>query len=751
MKSRIFLVTSILLLTLQVKSFACGPWYYDPQTYFMYRPYSFPSEGWEYNTGAKENCLLWQKECKTTASSDDIYQIVYKTSLEDLNSLLHHSFKGRKLTKSNAFARALWNDKEAAELLVLAKECELARSDLNSPWYYPASKDERPFGLDRIADKAGKYKGSRLRNRYALQRIRALFSLMDYDECINYWNDVSTSMSGDIIKTLAERYVAGAYYRIGEVETAKDYYLRLGDIEDLYFCFRNGKTPWEEVLYQYAPDCKELREWISSQIKYEESLFYDTYDDYWKDGTVPGEDAARCEELARFCARLASEGKVQDPDFWYYSQAYLLMMTGKPGEASSLLSEAAKSDGTKEMKDNIRVFKLYLDSVLKPWSQSYENEMIEGLKWLDGMIITHLDEARRETIEGGVYKMGINLSYYYWNDMMRKIVLSAIVPKLLKNHRETSAIRFANMADNRLLNLVGKSRVWYLDKNGKDWVEEDLTMKELRTGSRFNEHDYSNALFELIDTLDVIHLERYVSSLGKVGTKTDTFLEERGYADKAFFQEIIGTKHIREMRYKDAVKWLSMLPKGFQTRLNTYKHGYLDLDPFTQSKQKLKNNSEYKLSFARKMVELESAIAKEKNPSEKARKTAQYATGMRNSVSICWGMSFYRKSVADIDTEYFGPSYFSRKQDVAFSKSEKLFQQAIRNCPDRETAASILYELGNMKTVAENYPETKSAAVIKGECDKLVDYHLERRGHYVESYGNGPYEFEKKAATTIKY
>ena len=117
-------------------------------------------------------------------------------------------------------------------------------------------------------------------------------------------------MSGDIIKTLAERYVAGAYYRIGEVETAKDYYLRLGDVEDLYFCFRNGKTPWEEVLYQYAPDCKELREWISSQIKYEESLFYDTYDDYWKDGTVPGEDAARCEELARFCARLASEGKV---------------------------------------------------------------------------------------------------------------------------------------------------------------------------------------------------------------------------------------------------------------------------------------------------------------------------------------------------------------------------------------------------------------------------------------------------------
>ena len=151
------------------------------------------------------------------------------------------------------------------------------------------------------------------------------------------------------------------------------------------------------------------------------------------------------------------------------------------------------------------------------------------------------------------------------------------------------------------------------------------------------------------------------------------------------------------------------------------------------------------------MVDLESAIAKEKNASERARKTAQYATGMRNSVSMCWGMSFYRKSVADIDTEYFGPTYFSRKQDAVFTKSEKLFQQAIRNCPDRETAASILYELGNMKTVAEKYPETRSANIIKGECDKLVDYHLEKRTHYIESYAKGPYEFERKAATTMKH
>ena len=742
MKSKLFLIISGILLTLSVDAFACAPWNYDPQTYLMYRPYTFQTDVNEYNLNAKDNCLLWQRQCKTTGSTKEIYQIVYKSSLEDLEGLLNHTSAGKKLSRSNAFARTLWDDNEAIKLLVLAKECEIARSDINSPWYYPATKDERPVGLDRIAYEAGEYEGVRFRNRYALQRIRALFSLREYDECINYWNDISASLNDDIIRKMAKRYVAGAYFRIGEIETAKDYYVSLGDIDNLYFCYRDEDTPWEEVMYKYAPGSAGLREKVASRIKKHEDLFYVTYDDYWATGSLPENEAAESVELARFCGRVASEGKVSDPDFWYYSQAYLLFMAGKQVEASSILSKAEKSKGTPEMKDYIRVFKLYLDSVLKPWSWSYEKEMITGLEWLDGLIVSHLDEAREETVEKGIYYTRINLSYYYWNDMMRKIVFSSIVPKLLKNHRETSAIRFANMADNRLLNLVGRVKDIYYDAGKKKWVEEEMTMTQMRKGGRFNNFDYSCSLFELIDTLDVIHLENYVNSLGKSTSRDVSFLDTRGYTDMAFFQEIIGTKHIREMRYGDAVKWLSMLPKGYQTRLNTYKDGYLKLDPFAQSKQELRNNSDYKLNFARRMLELEEAIAAETDAVEKAKKTYLYATGMRNSVSMCWGLSFYRKSSADVDSWYFGPTEFTRKRDAAFNKSEKLFQQAIWYCPDRETAASILYSLGNMKTVVRNYPHTKAARTIKGECDKLVDYHLEKQANYLDRYGIGPYDFE---------
>jgi len=750
MKSRKFSLISLLLLAFSVQAFACGPWYYEPQTYLMYRAY-LPSsnlEEWAYNTKSGDNCLLWRNQCGKGASAEDIYQIVYKSSPEDLEGLLSHSKSGRKLAQTNTFAAALWNDSEAAELLVLAKQCETARSELNSPWYYPASRDETPFGLDEIARKAAEYNGDRFRSRYALQRIRALFSLRDYDECINYWNDVKDSLDDDVIKEMTEQYIAGAYYHIGDTETAKEYYLRLNDGAGLYYCFRDGKTPWHEVMYKYAPNCKELRDWMAQKVACEEKVFYNG-DEYWKTG-LPAEDVKKCNELAGFCARAASEGKVSDPDFWYYSEAYLKFLVGKKGEAYGLLRKAGQSKGTQQMKDNIRVFKLYLDSMLKPWSPSYEKEMVAELGWLDGMIVKHLEEARQETIDDGVYKMGINLSYFYWNDMMRKIVLSSIVPKLLENHREESAIRFANMADNRLLNLVGSVRAGRYDKDKGRWVSEERTLAQMRKGDCFNPHDYSNALFQLIDTMNVVHLERYVNSLGKATSSVDVFLDERGYTDRAFFQELIGTKYIREMKYPEAVRWLSCLPAGYQKRLNTYKVGYLDEDPFAQSKQPIKDNSDYKLRFAKKMVQLESTIRTTKDPVECAKLKARYATGIRNSVSICWGMSFYRKSVVDTDTEYFGRTYFSRKRDAAFSKADKIFQEAIGDCPDREATAAILYSLGNMKIVAEDYPETKSAALIRGECDKLVDYHLERSERFKDGAGGGPYEFEAKAARTIR-
>ena len=80
------------------------------------------------------------------------------------------------------------------------------------------------------------YKGNRLRDRYALQVIRALFASSQYDACINYWNEVQGFLPNGLIKQMIRPYIAGAYYRTGAVERAMRIYAECGDIASLIFC-----------------------------------------------------------------------------------------------------------------------------------------------------------------------------------------------------------------------------------------------------------------------------------------------------------------------------------------------------------------------------------------------------------------------------------------------------------------------------------------------------------------------------------
>ena len=139
---------------------------------------------------------------------------------------------------SNQFA--LWivkhQDRELADFLLLAKLCEKIRWEQNSPWYYPVDNDAVSISLADIAAKARAYRGKRLRDRYALQAIRAMFATGQYDACINYWAEVCNQLPEGLIKRMILPYVAGAYFRTGVTEKAMQIYAECGDVESLIFC-----------------------------------------------------------------------------------------------------------------------------------------------------------------------------------------------------------------------------------------------------------------------------------------------------------------------------------------------------------------------------------------------------------------------------------------------------------------------------------------------------------------------------------
>jgi len=661
----------------------------------------------KFNYQADENCLLWKKQTGSDASLEQIYRIVYKASVSEV--------EGSSRRDTNLFARTLCRDREAAEVLLLAKQCELARKEMNSPWYYPSKNDDKKMNLEAIADKAMGYTGKRFAGRYALQAERALLTLHRYDDCINYWNSVKGRVADDVIRKMTIRYVAGAYYNIGDVDTAKKLFLEAGDIDALMSCVEPEGSSYLVSLYENAPNCQELRDRVEHFIINAEISAWDTYSG---ESELEEDQITGLMEIHDLSLRIVREGRVKDPDLWYYNAAFVQHILGKDQRALDLLAKGEKAKGTPFIKESIRVMQIYLNAKDLPVDSSYESYVTGQLRWLDSKVVEHLDEARERTVKEGIYNTNINVSYFYWNDMIRKIVHGAVCPRLVDGKRFVSAIRFSNYADNRLFNLVGRI---------SNWGDDEGTLKEYRNNPKErNCFDFRNRTFCLIDTIGVDNVIRYVASLDRPSSEGERFLDNGSYTERAYFHDIIGTQMIREMRYREAEQWLSKVPASYQKRLNVAVEGYLDTEPFLLEETKIRNTSDYKYAFAREMASLERDISATSDPDRKAMLMLRKGIGMKNSVTSCWALSFYGKNYDD-DTPKWGKTYFYRKAAVVLNKADKLFAKAHSTAGDDETKARICYTLGYCRTVLDDYPETVTASFIRFHCDTYSDYHYEKR------------------------
>ena len=263
---------------------ACGPWYRDPSEYYMFRIsenyLTSPSYRPEYNYGAEENCLLWQNQTSKEIPLSHIYSVVYgkNATSEWIEDILYHKRMRWILSgdeKENLFCKWLWKDEEATEFLLLAKQCEETRDRMSSPWYYPSKKDPDKMTLEQIVERADEYEGKRFIDRYLLQIERALFSLHNYDECINRWNEIGQTLPDNIIRRLTLRYVAGAYYNIGDVKTAIRLFGEAGDVESVICCAEEMEDNYLYAMYEYTPSSRQLRDDVERIVLSAEKEFLD--------------------------------------------------------------------------------------------------------------------------------------------------------------------------------------------------------------------------------------------------------------------------------------------------------------------------------------------------------------------------------------------------------------------------------------------------------------------------------------------
>lgn len=697
-----------------------GPWYL-PKGYYMYRVVDNAEEDGavfsQFNLNAESNCREWQHRTSQSIPLTDIYQAVYKMSLEEFEAFHNESWG---YGGNNAFLKWLSHGRwDEMNFLLFAKITEDVRGRQNSRWYYPSMRTGAKMSLEEIVDQALNYRGP-LRDRYLLQAVRAMFSLRRYTDCIALWNKEASLLPKEcVVRQLILPYIAGAEYRMKNYDKAVSYFYEAGDFVSMIAC-SDVNPPASTVeaierIYQQEPNCSHFPEMLQRLVHTAEP----DGEFYWEE---LDKDLVKDEhrQLIRLAVRIAQEGKAHNTAMWYYTAAFIEDLDGHPVEASKLLAKAEQSHGTEFIKESVKVMRIYLDAKLMPYNQGYENLLFKQLQWLDQKIADNITPKVSERTSE-YYDLACNISYYYWNDMMRRIILAEVCPRMIVSGKTIRALQLANMADNRLLGLVD-CKTYHKETHVKgrvEWVETTSSMSEFRRDKNMWSPDYSNSFFEMIDSVGIDKAIAYRNRIERPVGTFDRFLNGRGYVDMEYINDIVGTQCLRTMRYGDAVTYLGHIGRSFESHLNTE----IYWDPFSYERRDIKDKSDFKYRFAREMCMLEQEMNKTTDPDRKAEAMIRYATGMRNSFDRCWPLTQY----------YRGTSYFGQVQEKrdwenepeairAKKRSTELFKTACALFTNRELAAETLYEFNQYRTVAEKYPETEIGQYVCGHCDNLYDY-----------------------------
>lgn len=713
MKLKRYFISAALLLSC-VQAFCCGPYWYSPESYYLYRVYDKESYS-QYHPEYDKNCERWKAIAGPSVTVADIREVVYKWSLDQLNGILS------KKKSKNSFARWIASERrtDVADFLVLAKRCELARAEMVDPWYYPAKDDEVMASLREIISEAISYDGADLEDRYVLQAVRAMFSLKEYSQIDSLWNARQENIKDGPVRDLALGYVAGAAFWMGDKGKAISYYAACNDLESMALCLGGGK---EEVLEYAAKNCPDIQmlpklmQEVFSERNFLNGIYDSSYEYNYEYNAAARKTTGHNEinRWVKICLDAAS--RANDPGIWYYTAAYLKDLDGRHREAYDLAVMAEKNSKAIYMAESSRVLRMCMDAKVSTYDGSYESRLLSDLRWLDSKITGSITPAAIDRTSHG-WDMHIGISYYYWNDMMRKLLLGIVGPRLEDSGRGVLALRMLNMADNRLIGFVDKYVTnWYDEK----WNPEEKvwTMAQYRKDASIeNQFDYSSFFFDALDAMDLAQVKDFESSMGKGGSALERFLDERGYISHDYVKELIGTRLIRERRYPEAVKYLSDVSSSYESTTNV--SPYFRRNPFAYGNEKFEKPVKgYKLSFAREMASLETKM-KSSDADERGSAMLKYGLGLRSSFDYCWVLTQYH---LNCDDEWKEAPYRMK----ALSDAENYIRNGLRTIADPEKAAKAYASVCLWRTALEKFPQTKTAAEIREQCDQLKDYKFVR-------------------------
>lgn len=632
----------------------------------------------------EENLRLWQSLTSDRIPLADINEAVYKDNLTAFQDKAYDPSRS-----DNLFYIYLYNsgDEEVTDFIGLAKHLEERWAKELSPWHYPADRQSEYATGDfsDLIDFCKSYDGDRLRDRYDMQIVRALFASRSYAECIAFSDSAFADVPPtNLMKRMAQRYVAGCWSRLGDTRRADSIFAVTGDIRSIS---ADNRIAYMTRLNPGAPQ----------------------FIDFIRDNAS---DTVFMRRMRNMAEKIIKDRRVTNKGDWNFIMSYI---DGEFNHEESSAREKIyramrQSFSSDELKDLARSYKMKLDG-----RAGITHSLIADLKWMESKISV------------------INPQAEQWIRRCRNIIYVDWVPRLWEKGDYSTAILLCAYADNIAPSVQWQNSWTYSDEYYNP--APSVSIDEIRNSQHYiNPLDYGCLSFRLMESLTSRQL---ISVYDRImsGKTLYSFLRGKTRADRDYYYELIGTLALREENYSRAIEYLSKVSTRYLKTMNIDKGGYLSLDPFVPTFQPNNGASNHnaKLKFAQRMLTYSHLMKHGRTADERGMSRLMYAIGRWNSTETCWALTRYWKGTC---YSVFQPSLDNWHDDFYMSKyrfiydretadtsplSDKKYNDevaaALAMLKTDEAKARANYILGKRASIIKLYGDTPTARFIKTSCD----------------------------------
>ncbi|MBL7706151.1 MAG: hypothetical protein JNM21_11460 [Taibaiella sp.] len=633
-----------------------------------YSDYRYWDENYSGTSAEKINKQLILEEWKTALdnkfSINTLKAIVYDAGLNSLFALKADGIaKGSNDSLAgNEFYQFLAQkkNKEYLDYLIYAKKCEINASQANTDWN---DNKKKPIQSNNSLKDEGltafkKEKNDFLKMKYAFQVLRMAFYANQNDEVLSLYDQyLANKADRSVAYTRIIGFKAGAHYRNGDKPLAGYYYAKMFDNSDAYKYEAMISFEWSRKWYD--SETSELKKDRIQEIydlcktdheravvlvmkglrAYPDFALEDIKKAYALDPKVEGIDVLMNREINKleedyFQKLIYAENQLPDARIWYYS-------------IRSMDYGDNKADATadKRYKDYIKSLNAFIDQLIadkkagtpalwyltKAYLACMQNNAPEMQAGMDKAVASGMKES-----EKGLYQV-IDLLYtLYKSKTITTQIETDLLPKLKALNEVAKKSDLASYQFRDVMNhlVAGK------------YFQQGDTIKGVYAMAHANTWDSSRASFDadkdfqdiqgdVLSNLSVASL-RKVQAFRADAKKSafEEWLVAPTYYTLPVLKELEGTMYVRSGDFKSAIKIFeqkdvpaSSFPNPFMPQINDYIEIYAQDTARTYTK----------LSFSKRMAELQDIIAK--NPND-AGALYGYAVALYN-------ISYYGKA-ADI-------------------------------------------------------------------------------------------------------